>query len=90
MCCGIDWNIRSIVQNTDKPIIWNYKFINNKIFKNNIEINHSHLTILKCYKNFSGFYDSNFINKNIFNFNVIFKLKKNVKKYDFNQVKNNI
>jgi len=77
MCCGIEWNIKKdILKDTIKEYVWNYKFKDNKLFKNNIEINHCHLTLLKKYPNFSSFFEKNFANVDNFHFKVHIKFIK--------------
>jgi hypothetical protein len=75
-CSGINWNIKNDIKLT-KQEIWNYEIINNKILKNNIEINHSHLTLLKHVKNFSYFIKNNIINSTNNNFSIIIDYKYN-------------
>jgi GR25 family glycosyltransferase involved in LPS biosynthesis len=85
ICCGIDWNIKDdILKNDIKEYRWNYNFVNNKLFKNNIEITHSHLTLLKHYPNFISFFNENFKNTDNFSFNVHIKVNKplNYTNYD--------
>jgi len=76
MCCGIDWNIKNdFLKHNIIKYNWTYELVNNKLFKNNIEINHSHLTLLKYYPEFFHFFKKNFQNKNSFHFNVEIKMK---------------
>jgi GR25 family glycosyltransferase involved in LPS biosynthesis len=60
MCTGIDWGIRNDLKNKTGEV-WKYYITDNKIFKNNIEINHSHLTLLKNNKSFNTFVKENIL-----------------------------
>lgn len=58
ICTGIDWNISSnLIKNTGER--WNYYITDNMLLKDGMEINHSHLTLLKNNKSFNNFIREN-------------------------------
>ena len=69
LCNGINWNIQQIQTRTSES--WTYKFVNNKLYKNNVEINHSHMTLLKNYEAFSDFFNKNYTDVESFAFKII-------------------
>jgi GR25 family glycosyltransferase involved in LPS biosynthesis len=68
-CTGINWNIQQIQNRCSET--WTYKFINNKLYKNGVEINHSHMSLLKNYEAFSDFFNNNYTDVESFAFKII-------------------
>jgi len=82
ICTGINWDIRNNLKNK-KGEIWKYYISDNKIFKNNIEINHSHLSLLKNNNSFNIFVKKNILTlKKPFTFTINFKYHYNNENLD--------